>query len=160
MEKNIPPWELTMGESPLVAFAIHSGHTLRSEIAASIGIDEDTRHREEDPYTDQWTVAAPTTVIVNQSRFEVDLNRPRDKAVYIKPEDAWGLDVWQQEPDEALVEHSRQTWDLFYQDMKNILSAIERTHGRFVVLDFHSYNHMRDGSKGKPADEKENPVIN
>ena len=29
-----------------------------------------------------------------RSRFEVDLNRPREEAVYRVPEDCWGLDVW------------------------------------------------------------------
>jgi hypothetical protein len=36
---------------------------------------------------------APTHIIVTRSRFEVDLNRPRDKAVYRCAADAWNLDV-------------------------------------------------------------------
>ena len=42
-------------------------------------------------------------IIVNRSRFEVDINRPRDKAVYITPEDAWGLHIWKNIPDLPLM---------------------------------------------------------
>ena len=30
----------------------------------------------------------------SRSRFEADLNRPRREAIYRKPDDCWGLDVW------------------------------------------------------------------
>ena len=36
----------------------------------------------------------PITVSVTRSRFEADLNRPRDRAVYLTPADAWGHQVW------------------------------------------------------------------
>jgi hypothetical protein len=40
------------------------------------------------------------------------------------------------------------------------LRAIERCSGRFVVLDFHSYNHRRSGPDAPPADPVFNPEIN
>ena len=91
-------WQLDEGDSPLVATAIHAGHALRDEVTKLMALDEAGRLREEDPFTDQWTTVADTRLIGLQSRFEVDLNRPRAKAVYLQPEDAWGLHVWQTPP--------------------------------------------------------------
>ncbi|MBN2715283.1 MAG: N-formylglutamate amidohydrolase [Deltaproteobacteria bacterium] len=153
-------WTINRGDSPFIAFAIHAGHWLRTEIKSTIALEDDVQLREEDPYTDRWAAIAPTSIIVERSRFEVDFNRSREESVYLTKEQAWGLDVWREPPDAELVEHSRQEWDLFYEEIKTTLSAIERTHGRFIVLDFHSYNHRRDGKDAKPADERRNPVVN
>jgi cardiolipin synthase A/B len=46
-----------------------------------------------DPFTAQLARVAPTRLIALRSRFEVDLNRPRERAVYRGPADAWGLEV-------------------------------------------------------------------
>ncbi|MBN2525689.1 MAG: N-formylglutamate amidohydrolase [Deltaproteobacteria bacterium] len=153
-------WSINRGDSPFVAFAIHAGHTLRTEIKSVIAIDDDVQLREEDPFTEQWTQIAPTQIVVDRSRFEVDLNRSRDESVYLTPDDAWGLNVWRETPDLEMVEHSKEAWDLFYEEIKTTLSAIERTHGRFIVFDFHSYNHRRDGAEAAPADAGKNPVVN
>ncbi|MGD8148875.1 N-formylglutamate amidohydrolase [Ornithinimicrobium sp. Y1694] len=78
----------------LVATAIHNGHELRPEVAEAMVLPEDVRRREEDPYTDVIGADAPARVVARRSRFEVDLNRPRDTAVYRTPADCWDLDVW------------------------------------------------------------------
>ena len=77
-----------------MATAIHAGHGLRRSIAALTALDDATRLREEDPFTDRLAAVGGTTVMVHRSRFEVDLNRPRDASVYQVPDDAWGLDLW------------------------------------------------------------------
>jgi N-formylglutamate deformylase len=87
-------WRLHEGHGPVVAVALHHGHDLRPEVAKLIALDEAERLREEDPYTGGWTDIADTGVVVERSRFEVDMNRPRDLAVYLEPERAWGLRVW------------------------------------------------------------------
>ncbi len=84
-------WRWTLGDGPLVATAIHDGHEVRPELLPYMAISETDRLREEDPFTADWMPMAPTQIVGLRSRFEVDLNRPRDKAVYLKPEDAWGL---------------------------------------------------------------------
>jgi hypothetical protein len=33
----------------------------------------------------------------------VDLNRPREAAVYLSPEQSWGLEVWREQPAEDIV---------------------------------------------------------
>src|SRR4051812_28667298 len=88
------PFTVSIGSGPVVWTAVHAGHDLRPEIAERIALDEDTRRREEDPFTDQLMGDDGVRAAVHRSRFEVDLNRPRETAVYREPEDAWGLDLW------------------------------------------------------------------
>jgi N-formylglutamate deformylase len=147
-------------ESPLIATAIHAGHAVRPEVAERLALDEDARLREEDPFTDRWTAVAPLRVIGTVSRFEVDLNRPREGAVYITPEQAWGLEVWTDPLPDPVVEGSLRRYDAFYADMRRLLDEAERRFGRFVVFDLHSYNHRRDGPGASPADPAGNPEVN
>ena len=153
-------WKIIEGNTPLVATAIHNGHRVRPEIAELMAISEADRLREEDPFTGIWTDIAETRVIANFSRFQVDLNRPRDRAVYITPEDAWGLEIWKKEPDHAIVERSLQEYDRFYAEMNKLLSRCIDQFGRAVVLDLHTYNHCRMGPEHPPAEAAENPEVN
>jgi N-formylglutamate deformylase len=155
-----PIWQLISGEGPLVGVAIHAGHAVRDEVAGHLALDDDERLREEDPFTDAWTDIAPTRVVAIRSRFEVDLNRPREKAVYRRPEDAWGLNVWKRELPETVVAESLAEYDAFYGAMRDALKEIERVCGRFLVYDLHSYNHRRGGPDAPAADEAENPQVN
>lgn len=151
----------TVGQSalPLVATAIHAGHDLRPEVAGAIALADDARLREEDPFTDRLTQVAGVPVVVHRSRFEVDLNRPREAAVYTTPESAWGLDVWRGDPTASLVEGSLAEYDAFYGAMANLLDDLARL-GPFIVLDLHSYNHRRDGADAPAAPVAENPEVN
>lgn len=151
----------TFGHSalPLVMTAIHAGHDLRREVALRMGLDEATRLREEDPHTDRITSAGGVPVVVHRSRFEVDLNRPRDAAVYTTPEAAWDLDIWRDPLPDRVVERSLAVYDDFYAAMADELDDLA-CRGPFLVLDVHSYNHRRDGSAGPPAPEGDNPEVN
>jgi N-formylglutamate amidohydrolase len=155
-----PLARIAPGAGPVVAVALHSGHGLRPGLADYLALAEDERLREEDPHTARMAPRAVTRIDVLRSRFEVDLNRPRFRAVYQGPGDAWGLDVYRDElpDDEDTV--SRSVYDAFYATAFQVLSAAEREHGRFVVLDLHSYNHRRDGAKGPEAPVESNPEIN
>ena len=153
-------WRLHVGSGPLVATAVHDGHDVRGEVEAHLALSAAARLREEDPFTGEWTTVAPTRVVAVRSRFEVDLNRPRDKAVYRVPEDAWGLRVWKDDPPSALFDTSLAQYDAFYSAMQALLTEISEQHGRFVVFDLHSYNHLRDGPDGPKADPEANPQVN
>ncbi len=153
-------WRLEVGSGPVVATAIHDGHATRPEVAQSLALDDAQRLREEDPFTAEWTKIAPTRVIGTHSRFEVDLNRPRDKAVYRVPEDAWGLTVWKDAPDAELFQRSLAEYDLFYAHMHELFTGLQREYGHFVVYDLHSYNHRRQGPAGPVADMAGNPQVN
>ena len=152
MNEPEPVFECHEGDGPLVAAAVHDGHALRDEVAAIMALSDLGRLREEDPFTGGWTAIAPTRIIGRRSRFEVDLNRPRAKAFYRRPEDAWGLDLWTTEPADDLVDRSLAQYDAFYARAMALLAEIEARHGRFVVFDLHTYNHRRDGADGPVAD--------
>ncbi len=153
-------WKIIEGDGPLVATAIHDGHAVRPDVLAHMKLDEAGRLREEDPFTARWTSVAPTQITGLRSRFEVDLNRPSEKAVYRQPEDAWGLQVWQGELPDAIADASLANYDAFYAEVHRVLSAIAATYGRFVVYDLHTYNHRREGPGGPIADPELNPEIN
>ena len=153
-------WKVAEGRESLVATAIHDGHGLREEVAGIMALPEADRLREEDPHTESFASIASTRLIACRSRFEVDLNRPRARAVYRTPEDAWGLEVWRRPPPEELVERSLAEYDAFYAEAHRILSALELRHGRFVVLDLHSYNHRRGGPDAPPDDPAGHPEVN
>ena len=149
-----PPdlWEWRLGQSPVIAAAIHNGHRLRPEVARLMLLDEAARLREEDPYTGEWTTLSDNCIVVHLSRFEVDLNRSRGEAVYIEPADAWGLKIWKTRPPRDVIERSLAEYNSFYAKLSSMLKRLERRLGRFVVYDMHSYNHRR-GEPGSPCGE-------
>ena len=157
---NTAIWTLHRGHGPIVATAIHDGHELRPEVARLMVLDEATRLREEDPFTGRWTTIAPTRVIGTRSRFEVDLNRPRESAVYRTAEDAWDLEVWNGALPEDLVERTLEAYDAFFAELEALYRDLASRHGRFVVLDLHSYNHRRGGPNAPPAEPLDNPQVN
>jgi len=153
-------WKLRQGRGRLVAAALHDGHAVREEVSRLLALTDLERLREEDPFTGSWTQLSNIRVIGLRSRFEVDLNRPREQAVYLTEEHAWGLRIWRGEPDFDLLERSLAGYDSFYRAMYRLLKDVENRHGHFVVLDLHSYNHRRDGTSAPPADPKTNPDVN
>jgi N-formylglutamate amidohydrolase len=118
------------------------------------------RLREEDPFTAGWTSIAENRLVGSQSRFEVDLNRPREKAVYLHPEDAWGLHVWKEPPPPEVIEGSLAVYDAFYEEARRLFTELESRFGRFVAFDLHTYNHRREGPGGPIADVEGNPEVN
>ena len=116
--------------------------------------------REEDPYTAAWAALTQPRIRTFYSRFEVDLNRPPEQAVYLKPEDSWGLQVWREPPEPACIAASLEAYKDFYAGVEKELREIERRHGLFVLLDIHNYNHRREGPDQPPADPDKNPEIN
>ena len=152
--------EIVEGDGPILATAIHDGHALREEVARLTALSDGDRLREEDPYTGTWASLAPTRLVVLRSRFEVDLNRPREKSAYRRPEDAWGLKLWKEEPTDGIVQRSLDYYDAFYATVERIHAGLAARSGKFVVFDLHSYNHRRTGPSGSPADPTGNPEVN
>lgn len=125
-----------------------------------MALGEDERLREEDPFTGEAIADVSNHVIACRSRFEVDLNRAREQAVYRTPEQSWGMKVWDGEPSDAFVSRSLGVHDRFYAMMAQLLGELQRDWGRFVLLDVHSYNHRRAGPDADPTPEEEAPEIN
>jgi hypothetical protein len=153
-------WTVQQGPGPIVATAIHDGHELRPEVGAAMKLAEPDRLREEDPFTGQAVADVPTHIIVHRSRFEFDLNRGPDSAIYRTPEQSWGLEVWDGECDELMAARSLEIHAAYYRVLAAVLDAVAERHDRFVLLDVHSYNHRRDGPGGAAADPAKAPDIN
>jgi N-formylglutamate amidohydrolase len=153
-------WTVQRGAGPIVATAIHDGHELRPEIAHIIRLSDDERLREEDPFTGQAVLDVPTHVIAHRSRFEFDLNRGTDEAIYLTREQSWGLDVWSEPPPPDLVERSLAIHAAYYAMLGQLLQTVADRHERFVLIDVHSYNHRRDGPDGDAAPPEQAPDIN
>src|SRR5687767_4648080 len=119
-------FQLAEGEGHIVATAIHDDQAVRPAVEALFAIDEATRLREEDPFTGRIAAVAPTSLVGLRSRFEFDLNRPRDAAVYRTPEDAFGLSVWREPLSDQLVHRSLEGYDAFYRALEAILRERER----------------------------------
>jgi N-formylglutamate amidohydrolase len=153
-------WTIEEGGGPLVACAVHAGNQVRSEALRHMAIRRRERFVEEDPFTDRLTAVAGTSIVVHRSRFEVDMNRARDRAVYRTPGDAWGLTVWRGPVPEVVRQRSLRLYDRFYADLSAVLARAGAGGRPFAVLDLHSYNHRRGGPDAPPADPAGNPEIN
>lgn len=151
----VGPWD-----GPVVATSVHAGHEVRPDLQSEMVLDETTRLREEDPHTDRIAAVVASRMITFRSRFEVDLNRPREEAVYREPDDCWGLDVWRDPPlSDELTAGSLAVYDEVYAELARRLDPIAER-GPFVLLDVHSYNHRRDGHAAQPAPDEDNPEVN
>lgn len=153
-------WSASFGDSPVVGTAIHDGHMVRSDLIGLMALSEQERLYEEDPFTADMIGSLTNRIIGHRSRFEIDLNRSRDAAIYLKPEQSWGLKVWHTRPDDEALKASFDTHDDYYSMLKTYLGRIEQRHGRFVVLDIHSYNHRRNGTDAEPTPQEDAPDIN
>jgi hypothetical protein len=163
MSEQIQPerwWTSTRGPGQVIATAIHDGHDVRPAIAEALTLPSGERLREEDPFTGQSITGVPTHIIVHRSRFEFDLNRCAEGAIYLTPEQSWGLRVWESELDKNLVEESLGIHSAYYRMLGSLLDDIAAEHDRFVLIDVHSYNHRRKGPSGKPTPQEEAPDIN
>lgn len=156
---KIPFFKIEDRSTPVIATAIHDGHFIQDKLRPFMLLNEQERAREEDPYTAYMIAALPLTKIkVESSRFQLDLNRVKEKAIYEKPEDAWGLNVWKK-IHAAEKEKLHRDYDLFYEAVKNLLDRTIDAHGHFVILDVHTYNHRREDPFAE-ADSDANPEIN
>jgi N-formylglutamate amidohydrolase len=146
--------------SPIIVAAIHDGHQIRTELTEYLNLGESARFREEDPFTGKWLAISKNTITTETSRFEVDLNRPREKAVYLKPEDSWGLKVWKEQIPDELYKGSLKKYSEFYSQLEKEINLHLTKNKIVVVYDLHSYNYKRNGATQPPEDDLLNPEIN
>jgi N-formylglutamate amidohydrolase len=153
-------WTTHRGASSVVGTAIHDGHAIRPDILEKMALADDERLREEDPFTAETIRGLDNRIVFHRSRFEIDLNRARDSAVYLRPEQAWGLKVWREPPSDAELAEVLAVHDAYYAMLGDYLRGIEAQYGRFVVLDVHSYNHRRAGPAAASTLASAAPEIN
>ena len=154
-----PRWDVQRRGGPVLATAVHAGHAIREELRPYLAISEADQRREEDPMTGLWSTVGDDAFRNYTSRFQCDLNRARDSAVYETPEDSWGLTVWADQPTDEMKARSLAVWDRYYETMATWIEGLIAECGRVLVMDIHSYCHRRDGPDAAPAPQDGNPDI-
>ncbi|PHR18641.1 MAG: N-formylglutamate amidohydrolase [Sphingopyxis sp.] len=157
--ENGPPWNQICGGGQILVTSIHAGHNIRMELQPWLAIGEKDCLREEDPMTDYFLTVADNLIRANRSRFECDLNRPRERCISANPDDTWGLKIWADDLPEEQMENSRLIHDAFYDMARKQCDQLIGKHGRILILDLHSYNHRRNGPDGEGEPRPENPDI-
>ncbi|WP_136481214.1 N-formylglutamate amidohydrolase [Cognatitamlana onchidii] len=125
---------------PYACAAIHDGHQFRKELWDNCIHTEYERWYEEDPRTKQMVQSHPIVIAGCDSRFEYDLNRDPDHAVF---ETAWGKQLWNKALPLSVKEKSLQKHANFYKVVSALIEVLERKFGLCVVYDMHSYNWKR-----------------
>ena len=119
------------------------------------------RLREEDPFTGEAVRDVSSHIIAHRSRFEFDLNRGSEDAVYQTPQQSWGLEVWQTGTLEAeVLQRSLDLHSEYYHMLGALLDRVARRHKHVLLLDVHSYNHRRRGPETEPTPQEDAPDIN
>ena len=125
---------------PFCCTAIHNGSSLRTELQSKIALNDYQRWYEEDPFTGDFIISMPITIIGTDSRYEYDLNRSADECIY---SEAWGKKVWKKELSAQDKKISRLKHKAYYQVLHALISKLEKLFGGCVVYDIHSYNYKR-----------------
>ena len=126
--------------APYFCGAVHNGHHFRSSLWEKCTHSEYERWYEEDPCTLQMVQHAPITIAGCDSRFEYDLNRAPETAIY---EDAWGKTLWHQSLSFEEKENSLQKHKAFYIVVHALVTKLEQEFDHVLVIDMHSYNWKR-----------------
>lgn len=134
---------------PYVCGAVHDGHQFRKELWNNCIHTEYERWFEEDPCTKEFVKTHPIVLAGCDSRFEYDLNRDPDNAVF---DEAWGKQLWKEPLSPSEKKKSLAKHEAFYSVVKALLLKLEEKFDAVVVYDMHSYNWRRW--------EREVPVIN
>jgi N-formylglutamate deformylase len=154
-------WTYTIkNSSPILALSLHSGHQIPQWLENSMAITSDEMLREEDPFTDIFASVFDSHILCTLSRFALDLNRPIEKAVYLTPDMAWGLNVFNETPEQEKLKKLREIHTVFYDFVTELIQRMIEMHGVLVVLDIHSYNHRRKGPDAPVDNPADSPDIN
>lgn len=125
---------------PYVCGAVHDGHQFRKDLWDNCLHTAYERWYEEDPETKNMVISHPILISGRDSRFEYDLNRDPENAVF---DTAWGKQLWKIPLPEAEKAKSLHKHANFYKVVKALISKIEEKFGICVVYDIHSYNWQR-----------------
>lgn len=125
---------------PYVCGAVHDGHQFRKELWDNCLHSEYDRWYEEDPETKNMVISHPILIAGCDSRFEYDLNRDPENAVF---DTAWGKQLWEKPLLDSEKQKSLQKHTAFYKVVDALMSKLESKFGVCVVYDMHSYNWKR-----------------
>ena len=120
--------------------AVHDGHQFRKELWDNCLHTAYERWFEEDPQTKEMVKSHPIVIAGCDSRFEYDLNRAPETAIY---DDAWGKQLWKNPLPKEMYNKSIAKHSNFYKVVHALISKLEEKFGVCVVYDMHSYNWRR-----------------
>ncbi len=123
-----------------VCGAVHDGHQFKKSLWDNCLHSEYDRWFEEDPNTKEMIQSHPIVIAGCDSRFEYDLNRSPDSAIY---KDAWGKQLWETPIPAFEKEKSLQKHTNFYKVVEALITKLEELHDKVIVYDMHSYNWKR-----------------
>ncbi len=126
--------------APYICGAVHDGHQFRKSLWENCLHTEYDRWYEEDPCTKEMIQSHPIVIAGCDSRFEYDLNRAPDTAIYT---DAWGKQLWKKPLAEEERSLSLEKHTNFYKVVHTLVHQIESKYGNAIVFDMHSYNWKR-----------------
>ncbi|NNE54994.1 MAG: DUF1704 domain-containing protein, partial [Flavobacteriales bacterium] len=125
---------------PYVCTAIHDGSNFRDELKIKTVLSDYERWYEEDPFTGDFISSMPIVLVGHDSRFEYDLNRAPEEAVY---DTAWGKKVWKRPLTKRERERSQKKHRNYYRVTHALIKKLEELYDGCVVYDMHSYNYKR-----------------
>lgn len=125
---------------PYACAAVHDGHQFRKELWSNCLHSEYDRWYEEDPETKSMIASHPIVLASCDSRFEYDLNRAPEDAVF---ETAWGKQLWKNPLSNVQKQKSLDKHENFYKVTDALISKLEEKFGVCIVYDMHSYNWQR-----------------
>ncbi|NVK51541.1 MAG: N-formylglutamate amidohydrolase [Flavobacteriaceae bacterium] len=125
---------------PYACGAVHDGHQFRKELWDNCLHTEYERWFEEDPATKEMIQSHPIVIAGMDSRFEYDLNREPETAIYT---DAWGKQLWKNPLPQEMKEKSLAKHHNFYKVVVALIAKLEEKFGICIVYDMHSYNWKR-----------------
>lgn len=125
---------------PYVCGAIHDGAQFRKELWDYCLHTQYERWYEEDPETKKMVNSQPILMAGRDSRFEYDLNRSTEEAVF---ETAWGKQLWKEPLSEKEKAKSLAKHTAFFKVTHALIDKIESKFGCCIVYDMHSYNWQR-----------------
>lgn len=125
---------------PYLCTAIHDGGRFRDELQLKTVLSDYDRWYEEDPFTGDFISSMPIVLVGRDSRFEYDLNRSPEAAVF---DEAWGKKVWKRPLSKDEKKRSLQKHQNYYRVTQALVGRLERQFGACLVYDMHSYNWKR-----------------
>ncbi|WP_299362040.1 N-formylglutamate amidohydrolase [Winogradskyella sp.] len=125
---------------PYACGAVHDGHQFRKDLWDNCIHTAYERWYEEDPETKNMVTSHPILIAGCDSRFEYDLNRPPEEAVF---DTAWGKQLWRTPLSNIEKEKSLRKHSNFYQVVQALISKLEAKFNICIVYDMHSYNWQR-----------------
>ena len=123
-----------------VCAAVHNGHQFRKELWSNCIHTQYERWYEEDPATKTMILSHTIVIAGIDSRFEFDLNRPPEYAIY---DDAWRKKLWRSSLSKKTKQNSLSKHHNFYKVVYALIQKIESLFEVAIVYDMHSYNWKR-----------------